>query len=138
MKTEKVAVTAETISRFVEFDSPFLVHDDGKHISREDSVYGPELLIGNDIQEDKKKLTVPFPGYPQWELVSGFSGQDSYPGPVMHDSEFLGGGMARWVMENPGIYVMTSVMWDDESDPGLPMIQGWALSHLVDNKKDRA
>lgn len=40
-----------------------------------------------------------------WELLTGFTGQYSYNGPVMHPSEFIGGGLETYILETPGYYV---------------------------------
>lgn len=52
-----------------------------------------------------------------WSLMDGYSGQHGYSGPVMHSSEFIGGGMARTILETPGDYVALPV----ESDCGYKM-----------------
>jgi hypothetical protein len=99
-------VTADTLSHSVEFDCPFRVHADGT-ISREDGVYAPELfnvIKASDFVSDT------------WALENGFSGQASYSGPIMHDSEYLGGGMARYVLENPGVYVLVASYYDNECE----------------------
>lgn len=148
---ERIEVTAETLTHKVDFDSPFRVNEDGT-ISRGIGIYAPEQIMGDEIDDkDRKKLVYDFPGYPQWELISGFSGQDSYAGPVMHNSEYLGGGMAEYVLENPGVYCLLAVSWDPEEDQDAPLcgecerhhcasescpedyIEGWVLARL---KKD--
>lgn len=44
-----------------------------------------------------------------WTLLRGFTGQDSYNGPVMHASEYVGGGLERYIRETPGYYVVLEV-----------------------------
>jgi hypothetical protein len=44
-----------------------------------------------------------------WTLLSGFTGQDGYNGPVMHASEYVGGGLERHIRETPGYYVVLIV-----------------------------
>ena len=58
-----------------------------------------------------------------WTFVDGYSRQDCYSGPVMHASEYLGGRMARDVLEAPGVYVLCVV--EDMDDMGNPA--GWVL-----------
>ncbi len=62
-----------------------------------------------------------------WELVTGYSRQEGYSGPVMHSSEYIGGGMARSILATPGVYAVASV--DDVSDDGYPV--GWVLMRKV-------
>lgn len=47
-----------------------------------------------------------------WALMTGYSGQDSYNGPVMHPSEYIGGGMERDILATPGVYVCLVVECD--------------------------
>jgi hypothetical protein len=44
-----------------------------------------------------------------WTLLSGFTGQYGYNGPVMHASEYVGGGLERHIRETPGYYVVLIV-----------------------------
>lgn len=47
-----------------------------------------------------------------WALMTGYSGQQDYSGPVMHPSEFVGGGMERDILATPGVYVCLVVECD--------------------------
>lgn len=40
-----------------------------------------------------------------WELLTGYTGQYSYNGPMMHQSEFIGGRMAHDILSTDGYYV---------------------------------
>lgn len=66
---------------------------------------------------------------PGWTLLNGWSGQDRYPGPIMHASEYIGGRMAAWILENPGVYVAL-VSYDLDDLDGEPF--GWAVAKLDD------
>lgn len=46
-----------------------------------------------------------------WSMLSGWTGQYSYNGPVMHNSEFIGGGLAEHIRQNPGYYVALTVSY---------------------------
>lgn len=63
-----------------------------------------------------------------WELLTGYSGQHGYDGPIMHASESIGGRMARDILARPGWYV--SVVCEDLSDdPDFDdYIVGWAVA----------
>lgn len=69
-----------------------------------------------------------------WELLQGYSGQDSgkYNGPIMHNSEFIGGKMETDILDHPGVYVALVCYWDadeDDEDEHGP-IEGWAVAQL--------
>ena len=70
---------------------------------------------------------------PGWELMNGYSGQDRYAGPIMHNSEFIGGQMERDILETPGIYVALVCYWPDaeESDEDETYAEGWAVARKV-------
>ena len=98
----------------MEFDHVIEVLEDGSVIDRPD-VWAPELYDGELSARQGDT----------WSLLNGWSGQDRYPGPIMHQSEFIGGGMARWILETPGVYVALVDYPDDDSEP-----EGWAVATL--------
>ena len=63
-----------------------------------------------------------------WEVFTdGYSGQDSYRGPIMHPSEYIGGQLERDILERPGLYVAVSVeCLPTESQPE-PQVAGWVV-----------
>lgn len=93
--------TAKELSDAMEFDHPIRVHDDGS-ISDVDNVYAPDMHNG-ELESNTG-----------WRLISGWSGQYNYSGPVMHDSEFIGGALAKHILETPGIWVAVVCYWDAE------------------------
>lgn len=68
--------------------------------STEDEYFELTCVLGDD-GEWHDEFSIP----EGWELLSGFTGQYGYNGPVMHSSEFIGGGMERHILETPGHYV---------------------------------
>jgi hypothetical protein len=75
----------------MDFDHVIEVRADGSIIDRPD-IYAPTLHDGQLEGSD-------------WVLLNGWSGQDRYSGPIMHQSEFIGGGMERYILATPAIYV---------------------------------
>lgn len=120
-------VSPSTLNSRVEFDSAFTVREgDDSHIYDAPGVYAPtvydEVIDSSD-----------------WAFFSyGYTG--AYAGatsPVMHDSEFLGGNLARDILETPGVYVMVVCYWtpdDDftEDDDTEDIAEGWAVLRRVD------
>lgn len=41
-----------------------------------------------------------------WSLLTGFTGQHGYSGPGLHASEYIGGGLARHILDTPGLYTV--------------------------------
>ena len=112
--------TSDTLNRLVEFDCPFSVDERGNVTDRLEGVHAPDLL--DDELSD-----------PRWSFWStGYTGQDSYSGPVMHNSEQLAGGMARDLLAEPGTYCLVVAYWspEDESDQSGPDAEGWAVVQL--------
>jgi hypothetical protein len=102
----------------VEFDCPFTVDENGNiHDSDE---YAPTLW-DESLDSDR------------WVFWStGYSGQDSYSGPIMHNSEYLGGRMARDLLAEPGTYCLVVAYWspDDEDQDDDDTAEGWAVVKL--------
>lgn len=75
-------------------------------------------------------------GMGEWDnLSSQYTGQHGAPN-SMHDSEYLGGGMAEEIANTPGEYAMPYITWycetdceceDDESHD--QDIEGWLILH---------
>lgn len=105
----------------VEFDSAFEVTADGDVIDR------PGMLTPTYLDDQLDSTT--------WETWSqGYTGQYSYSGPVMHNSEYLGGRMAADLLADPGVYVVTAAEWspeDDDEDDDL-YYEGWVIAKLKD------
>lgn len=64
-----------------------------------------------------------------WGLLNGFSGQDGYAGPIMHESEYVGGALERHIRENAGYYVVVEVMGFGPDDDGESESCGWAVAY---------
>ncbi len=96
-------------------------------------VYVAPESTGDDHAEIKGQLP------DGWDLIAGYSGQDRYKGPVFHQSEFIGGGLADDILATPGQYVALVVdVWpaDDESESESA---GWAVAYRhVDLRNDDA
>ena len=92
-----------TLNDIMEFDHIIRVNTDGPIDEDLDMSVGDtgsyfDLNVGTDG-------TDLFEMSEGWELLSGFTGQYGYNGPVMHASEFIGGGLERHIVETPGYYV---------------------------------
>ena len=99
----------------IEFYSPFRVLPGGS-IERAHGFYAPDLL-DEEVEGS-------------WELLNGYSGQDSYPGPIMHDSEYIGGQLEKDILATPGVYVLIAATWSPEGDdPDAEYeYEGWAVA----------
>lgn len=110
-------VTIEGLNNSVGFDGAFAVLNNGHIVDV--NVLEPTVVLyvdkdGNGVGDEEIQ-------HSDWEPVTGYSGQYGYSGPCMHVSEFLGGRMARDVLEGVGnIYVVTTVEcipdWDDATE----------------------
>jgi hypothetical protein len=104
------------------FDHVIEVHEDGSITGGPDGVYAPELYDG-ELSDTAYGRSLS-----GWELQSGYSGQYGYSGPVMHPSEYIGGGLERDIRSTPGLWVAlvnyVTTDGDDEDD-----IDGWAVAY---------
>lgn len=123
------------LSDLMDFDHVIQVHLDGS-VTDADGVWAPELHVGT-LDE-----WAYIEGQPKgWRLMRGYSAQYGYPGPLMHPSEFIGGGMERDILAQPGLYValVNYVTTGDEdcddcTDDDGPCdshgIDGWAVAYI--------
>lgn len=130
-------VTVDTLNTIMEFDHVIMVREDGTVIDAPAGVYAPEIIDADG--------TVSQPTGETWELLDGYSGQFSYAGPIMHTSEYIGGGMARDILARPGFYVALTVpgtTFDDDAAFNDPVtsccerdaadcdcLAGWAVAY---------
>lgn len=74
-----------------------------------------------------------------WALETGWTGQYSYNGVIMHASEFIGGRLEEHIRETPGYWVALAVeIHPNEDDPeydngnGESDAAGWVLAYRPD------
>lgn len=118
----RTVATPDTLNGIMEFDHVIRVHGDGT-VTAEPDVYAPCLDDGElDNSAD-------------WTMMGGYSGQYGYRGPVMHASEYIGGGMARDILDNAGVYVAivanyTCTDCEPDEDCDCDTADGWAVARL--------
>ena len=105
----------------MEFDRVIRVETDGT-VSRPQGISAPELFDGDlGTMPDQYGRT--------WVLLNGHSGQHGYSGPLMHQSEYIGGGMARAILEQAGLYVTLVNTLPDEEES-----ENWAVAYCDDRR----
>ena len=121
---------AASLNDLMEFDHPVVSDGNGNVTDAPSGVYAPEVSVDLDDEGqmtslDPSDIYVSSP----WMLLNGFSGQDRYPGPIMHPSEFVGGGLETYIRENPGVYatvVVTGIGGPEDDDNAV----GWAVAYM--------
>lgn len=116
----------DELNDLMDIDHVISVDGDGI-VTDASGVYAPELLM--PVTSDGQILAQHEADYTDqarrqgWQLLSGWTGQSGYRGPVMHSSEYVGGGLARHILETPGQYVVTTVETDDDDEQAA----GWVV-----------
>src|SRR3954471_10532989 len=110
--------TEENLQKIADFDHPFVVGVDGS-LYDATSAFAPEVY-----HSETTDIEIMADG---WEALSGFTGQYSYHGPVMHSSELLSGRIAKHILATPGLYVVVAVEVMPENDEDHPAPAGWAV-----------
>lgn len=105
------------LNDIMQFDVVVRVHEDGT-VTGVNWLHAPELHDGELSTSQGQR----------WELLDGYSGQDRYSGPIMHQSEFIGGGMERDILSTPGVYVALVDYPSDDTEP-----EGWAVARLMED-----
>lgn len=112
----------------MEFDHVIRVVD-GTWYDDVKNVYAPEVSVGTDedgqITDDDERAMVESVTRQGWGLLSGWTGQYGYNGPIMHASEYVGGQLAQHILATPGLYCVVSVeTLDDSEEPA-----GWVVAY---------
>ena len=95
------------LSEIMEFDHVIFCNGNSIVFDNDDmprpgrSLYAPSVSVMPDGSE--------FSGLDEWQLLSGYTGQYGYRGPVMHASEYVGGSLARDILTTAGYYVAVVV-----------------------------
>jgi hypothetical protein len=120
---------SDSLNKAMEFDHVIQVGPDGTVSDGPEGVYAPESVIETDddgqimpADETEWQESLSRQG---WEVLSGYSSQDRYPGPIMHASESIGGALAGHIRETPGLWVAVTMETIDDSEDAA----GWAVCH---------
>jgi len=119
----------------MQFDHVIRVNEDGTVTENVPNVWAPEINLFGDsegqIDRDSEADMVADVAGQGWQLMDGWSGQYSYSGPIMHPSEFVGGGLEDYILETPGYYATVVVdippYYHDSSDESENA--GWAIAY---------
>lgn len=132
-------VNADNLNEVMSFDHVIRVMEDGTvDTNPANAPIEPQItmLVDDDGQQvggDEDLEGLKGHRYP-WELMTGYTGQYGYNGPVMHVSETISGGLARDILNTPGYYVALVIEverdTDEESEETQPA--GWAVARIVD------
>jgi hypothetical protein len=111
-----------SLNSIMDFDHVVRVHED-RSVTYIDSVSAPELWEGSLNEEDSTN----------WKLLTGFSGQDRYTGPIMHSSELIGGNLEDYILSHPGIYaaIVSNYYGDPDEDEDEVEVDGWAIAQFI-------
>lgn len=123
------AITADTLNDVMEFDSVIRVNTDLTVTTEFLTVYAPDLYdYANDASVSDEDLDVSAKAQ-GWTLLRGFTGQYSYSGPLMHESEYIGGGLADHILSHPGFYVAVAVETLNADGELQDQPAGWAVAY---------
>lgn len=104
----------------MQFDRVIEIREDGSIIDRHD-ISAPRLF--------DEALPA------GWEFVTGgYSAQDQYKGPIMHESESIAGQLARDIFTAPGIYVSLIAHYSDVDEDNAEdevSTGGWAIARML-------
>jgi hypothetical protein len=117
----------KALDTVMEMDHVIQIHADGS-ITEPEGVYAPEVLVETDddgqiLARDETAMirSVRAQG---WTLLTGYTGQYGYRGPLMHPSEYIGGKLEEDMKDDPAYYVAVAVeTLDDNDEPA-----GWVVA----------
>lgn len=124
-KRDKLHKTlASNLEANMEFDTPYSIGADGS-VTYNQAAPSPPEYYDNTLDGDG------------WEPVNGFSGQQGYKGPVMHNSEVLEGrAIESHLLDNPGTYAVVAAQWENKDEEWADVepyvTEGWVLLRKKD------
>lgn len=96
-------------------------------------LYAPEVFVNLDSEGQMTSAAeadmIRYVEYEGWELLTGYTRQYAYRGPINHPSEFIGGGMAEDILDKPGFYVVVEVMGEGPDGQSEPENIGWVVAY---------
>lgn len=114
----------------MEIDHVVQIMEDGSVIDRND-LYAPEVNVDTDgegsILAEHESDMIEDVKRQGWEMLTGWTGQYGYSGPIMHPSEYIGGRLAEHILSNPGIYCAVAV----ETYEGEDAV-GWTVCKMIE------
>ena len=122
------------LREIMEFDHVIRVHEDGS-ITHPD-VYAPEVYMdatwdehgdAHTSDQDNRDM-INHLKTQGWEVLTGWTGQYGYNGPIMHESEFIGGKLADHIRETPGVYVRLAVEITPPDEDSESESIGWIVA----------
>jgi len=122
-----ITITADNLNSMVEFDGPFRVREGGAVELHADGVYAPSVYHVEGAQAPHD-VEIDGAGWEAWS--ASYTGQYGYRGAVLHSSEQLAGGIARDLLESPGVYAVCAVEVMPTEDDPEPEPAGWIVLRL--------
>lgn len=132
------------LNDLMEFDHVIRINEHGaaEEQPREAYVHAPEIYV-ECAEDDCGSITAEAEAEmirrveeQGWELMTGYTGQYSYHGPIMHASEYVGGQMEADIRSTPGLYVVVeptglyATEEQQERNDSEPI--GWVVARKVD------
>jgi hypothetical protein len=122
---------ARALNEIMEFDHVIQVHEDGTVTDAPDLGYDTfePTLTGDSATGLEELESHPMAKRPWALMTHGYTGQYGYSGPLMHDSESIGGQLEDDILAQPGLYVAVYCTWyGDASEDTEDAIEGWAVA----------
>lgn len=124
---------SKSLSDLMEFEHVIEVREDGS-IAEPSGMYAPEITLEGDaegqVSDEAEAAMIAYVERQGWSLLRGFTGQymagDS---PIMHPSEFIGGGLERHIRENPGYYVSVVIDVQPDAEDAESEMCGWGVAY---------
>lgn len=126
------------LSELMEFDHVIRIREGGEVDGGwVDGIWAPDVRVATDrdgqITDDGERDMIGSVRREGWELLTGFTGQYRYSGPIMHPAEYIGGALAEHIRTTPGLYAAVVVYLDfpDDvtEDAGDDDVAGWAVAY---------
>lgn len=118
----------------MDFDHVIRITDDGT-VADAPGEYAPEVVVecadddAGSITAEAEAEMVRNVERQGWELMTGYTSQYGYRGPIMHASEHVGGDLERDIRATPGLYVVVEPIGMYTSEE---QAIGWVVARKAD------
>lgn len=123
-----MSTRTQGLNDIMEFDHVVIVHKDGSitDAPRDQREYWAPELYDDELTGEG------------WDFFThGYSGQDRYSGPIMHNSEYIGGRLEQDIRSTPGTYVALVSYYSADADGNVneneTYAEGWAIARKVED-----
>lgn len=135
-------MTLYSLNDQMSFDHVIRIDENGAVAKPLTTTYAPEVYVEcadddcGPITAEAEAAMIAHVEEQGWELMTGYTGQCLYNGPIMHVSEYVGGRLEDDIRATPGLYVVVEPTGlyetEEQEERNGDQAIGWVVARKVD------